>query len=413
MSDINDFVIENGVLKEYKCAGGDVVIPDCVTSIGERAFSGCWRITSIDIPDSVTSIGDGAFFGCDSLKSIVIPNGVTSIGDNAFNGCRSLTSVTIPDSATSIGDHAFYGCSSLTSIVIPDGVTSIGDGAFTGCSNLTSVTIPNGVTSIGDWTFSDCSSLKSIVIPESVTSISEYAFSECRGLADSEGFVIIRSVLYGYCGEAENIVIPDGVTGIGARAFDGCGSLKSVVIPQSVTELEENTFFMCGKMEFLWVKTNAPKQASSYLSENTKLLLALGEEDAIRFYAAASKTRNYKTGVIPSSLVFITDGSWNRYDLELINNGPEFSYRPVARFLAAVDRLRYPVELTAEAKEAYIDLLTANVKKIIPWAEYFNCPWIIKLLIDEGVINDTNRKAVNKLLKASANPDIAAFAESK
>ena len=30
MSDINDFVIENGVLKEYTGPGGDVVIPDGV-----------------------------------------------------------------------------------------------------------------------------------------------------------------------------------------------------------------------------------------------------------------------------------------------------------------------------------------------------------------------------------------------
>lgn len=39
MSDLKDFVIENGVLKKYKGKGGDVVIPDSVTSIGKEAFS--------------------------------------------------------------------------------------------------------------------------------------------------------------------------------------------------------------------------------------------------------------------------------------------------------------------------------------------------------------------------------------
>ena len=34
MSNINDFVIENGVLKKYQGQGGDVVIPEGVTSIG-------------------------------------------------------------------------------------------------------------------------------------------------------------------------------------------------------------------------------------------------------------------------------------------------------------------------------------------------------------------------------------------
>jgi hypothetical protein len=65
----NDFVIKNGVLETYKGKGGTVIMPDCVTSIGEYAFAWCASITSIKIPDSVTSIGDCAFYGCSSLTS--------------------------------------------------------------------------------------------------------------------------------------------------------------------------------------------------------------------------------------------------------------------------------------------------------------------------------------------------------
>ena len=132
------------------------------TSIGERAFSGCFNLTSIVIPDSVTSIGDSAFEDCDSLTSVVIPDSVTSIGGYAFRDCYSLTSVVIPDSVTSIGDYAFSWCSSLTSIVIPDSVTSISDWAFEGCSSLTSVVIPDSVTNIGDSAFEYCSSLTDV-----------------------------------------------------------------------------------------------------------------------------------------------------------------------------------------------------------------------------------------------------------
>ena len=153
MSNINDFVIENGVLKKYQGQGGDVVIPEGVTSIGASAFSGCSSLASVVIPEGVTSIGDEAFYYCQSLTSVVIPEGVTSIGGEAFKYCSSLTSVVIPKGVKSIGNWAFSGCSSLASVVIPEGVTSIGGGAFWDCSSLTSIVIPEGVTSIGVWTF--------------------------------------------------------------------------------------------------------------------------------------------------------------------------------------------------------------------------------------------------------------------
>ncbi|MBQ6346291.1 MAG: leucine-rich repeat domain-containing protein, partial [Clostridia bacterium] len=114
-----DFEIINGILVKYKGAGGDVVIPNSVTVIGEKAFYECDSLTSVSIPDSVTSIGEDAFYRCSSLISVSIPDSVTSIGEDAFYRCSSLISVSIPDSVTSIGEDAFYRCSSLTSVSIP------------------------------------------------------------------------------------------------------------------------------------------------------------------------------------------------------------------------------------------------------------------------------------------------------
>ena len=234
MSNINDFVIENGVLIKYQGPGGDVVIPDGVTRIDDMAFTGCTSLTSVVIPEGVTSIGWTAFWRCSSLASVVIPKGVTSIGGMAFSDCTSLTSVVIPDSVRSIGDSAFSCCTSITSVVIPDSVTSIGDSAFYGCFSLAGV-----------------------VIPESVTEIGDRAFFRCEKLADENGFVIIRNVLYSYQGSKTDVVIPDGVKSISSCAFSEIlifigGSdvsrrtnLTSVVIPESVTSIGDEAFSYC------------------------------------------------------------------------------------------------------------------------------------------------------------------------
>ncbi|MBO7732168.1 MAG: leucine-rich repeat domain-containing protein [Methanobrevibacter sp.] len=185
-----------------------VEIGQCVTSIGDRAFTSCTGLTSVTIGNSVTSIGNEAFYRC-PLTSVTIPNSITTIGSNAFFQCNGLASITIPDSVTSIGDQAFSFCSGLTSVTIGSGVTTIGDYVFQG-SSLTSVTIPDSVTSIGQSAFASCLSLTSATIPNSVTTIGEMAFGFCWGLT--------------------SVTIPDSVTSIEQYAFFKCSGLTSVTV---------------------------------------------------------------------------------------------------------------------------------------------------------------------------------------
>ena len=110
MSSASDFVIENGVLKKYLGPGGDVVIPQGVTEILERAFQDCSKLVSVVIPDGVTGIGALAFISCGNLESVELPASVRKIGDSAFAFCRKLKEVTIPEN-TELGGGLFYACS--------------------------------------------------------------------------------------------------------------------------------------------------------------------------------------------------------------------------------------------------------------------------------------------------------------
>ena len=119
MSSASDFVIENGILKKYVGPGGDVVVPDGVTEIGERAFEDRSDLTSVSLPGSMTTINEWAFCGCHGLTEITFPEKMASIGEGTFFGCFRLTSVTLPESVTSIGNRAFWGCDHLISFVSP------------------------------------------------------------------------------------------------------------------------------------------------------------------------------------------------------------------------------------------------------------------------------------------------------
>ena len=265
-----------------------VTIPECVTEIGNNAFSSCSGLTSVTIGSGVTSIGIQAFYGCDGLTSITIPNSVTSIGASAFQYCTGLTSVTIGSGVTSIGIQAFDNCSGLTSVTIPNSVTSIGDWAFDNCSGLTSITIGNSITSIGSYAFIGCYKLENIYITDiaawcyisgidnlmlygsnnkklylnnelltnlvilgGVTSIGDDAFRGCSELTSvtiGTGVTSIGRSAFGGCSGLTSVTIPSSVTSIGRSAFGGCSGLTSVTIPSSVTSIGSSAFRGCSEL---------------------------------------------------------------------------------------------------------------------------------------------------------------------
>ncbi len=231
----NSNLSNSGELIKYKGQSKNLIIPDFVTSIGEKAFRNCKSLESVTVPDSVKSIGWDAFENCRSLKSITIPNGVTIIGHGVFWGCSRLQSITIPNSVKSIGDCAFYDCRNLQKITMSDTITKIEDDTFYDCIKLQSITIPNSVESIGARAFSGCSSLYNIKIPDSVKSIGWHAFCGCSSL--------------------QNIVIPNSVRQIDKEAFAYCNDLASVTMPKRFKWKKWGIFKHCSLLRIKFTYT--------------------------------------------------------------------------------------------------------------------------------------------------------------
>ncbi len=266
----------------------EVVIENNFVTIGERAFSYCDKLTSINIIcKSVSTLGGvelgyDSFRGCSKLVNINLPEGVTKIDSYAFYNCVNLKTLGIPKSVKTLGYNfapfttiikyagtstewmalrendgktgsmKYYTFSCQDKIVYPSGncgnnvtweinpldncVIISGEGKISDYTSdsrplnlywrnrITKIIINEGIEAIGDFAFCDFETVTSISLPDSVTTIGISAFDGC-GIAD--------------------ITIPNSVATIGNGAFKNCNNLKYISIPNSVTEIGVGAFASC------------------------------------------------------------------------------------------------------------------------------------------------------------------------
>ena len=89
---------------------GALYIDDCLISVNAD------YVGEFVVVPNTHLIADDAFCRARKVSSVVMPNTVTSIGNRAFWMCELLQSITIPASVKYIGDWALSVCTSLTSI---------------------------------------------------------------------------------------------------------------------------------------------------------------------------------------------------------------------------------------------------------------------------------------------------------
>lgn len=150
-----------------------IIIPESVTTIGGTetdgiCFSGCTGLEEVEFKGNKLTEIPGGSFTRSGIKKIIIPESVTSIGERAFEGCESLEEVKLPSGLESLGIAAFTDCKKLKSIKLPDSLTEIGQAAFYGCESLNNVTIPSGVKRLGGYMFAECKSLDTLNLPQDI-----------------------------------------------------------------------------------------------------------------------------------------------------------------------------------------------------------------------------------------------------
>ena len=209
------------------------------------------------IPNSVTTIGARSFSGC-NFASLNIPNGVNTIILQAFSDAH-ITSLTISGSVTKIESLAFQGAD-VGSIVVEEGnpiydsrdncnavIETASNSIIVGCKNTV---FPSSVTSIGLGAFSGYDQ-STITIPNHITTLEQEAFwgSELTSVIIGNGVKIIGDAAFGYCEKLASVTIPENVTTIGIISFLGCRELTSVTIGKNVISIGDGSFYDCEKLK--------------------------------------------------------------------------------------------------------------------------------------------------------------------
>lgn len=159
--ELPDFIVDDGVLVRYTGSAEDVVVPDGVTAIGDKAFFG--------------------FSGRDQVRKVVLPEGLLSIGNESFYNCKNLAEIEMPSTIKRIGYSAFFGQNDgrkckIRRLAFPASLEEIGDFAFDGCQSLEEVTFSEGLKHIGRHAFYH-TSVKRFVLPASIEELGKDALA--------------------------------------------------------------------------------------------------------------------------------------------------------------------------------------------------------------------------------------------
>lgn len=188
-----------------------ITLPEGLKLIGDKAFSGLYKLESVNIPSSVDTIGYNAFASTGIYKNstnwsdnglyidgwlVNVQNtkisefevkegtiGVSNGSDVSFipSRARKITKLTLPSTLRYIGKNSFKQLTLIKEISLGGSLEFIKEGAFAVCSSLEKVNLDEctNLALIGDQAFSQAK-INEITIPESVLEMGELVFNQNR-----------------------------------------------------------------------------------------------------------------------------------------------------------------------------------------------------------------------------------------
>ena len=288
--------------------GGEAGVNDVIvtTSNYKTHFNSNYK--SVQIPSSgtdgnpVTALRNDAFNGLDYLEEIILPDGITKIGERAFKDCVRIKDTGLTDSVAVIGREAYMGCDGITEITVGENVYSIGDRAFSEMENLKTINYLSGATqsgltplSVGSGVFASSGKYAEngmeLVIGTRVSVIVKNLFcstdSEVNGMylttvsfAEGEGARNVTIAGSAFANTAlKNFNSSPRLVELGESAFGHCSALGSVDLSSSnLTEIGSKAFEYSSITEII-------------LSETTKTVGShafSGCEDLVSVYYSAA-----------------------------------------------------------------------------------------------------------------------------
>ena len=277
----SDFVIENGVLKQYKGNDDTVYIPEGVTKIASDAFKDdnyilltdkfCARkivlsstvkeLESYAIPTRTKElvlnegleILDDSALRDSSIKVLKLPSTLKKIGD-AFS--PYVKKITGNCKEVEVTDKTFISAGDLRVLELA-GVKNIPKGLFSECRKITRMSLTGSYAEIKTTDLRKLKKLRAINTSKAIQgNLKEY----CKNLKNNKitvssemkkfgDFFIENKKLVEYTGNSEIVKIPNGVKVIGEEAFAGEINIKKIVMPNTVRKIEKGAFEVCDMLK--------------------------------------------------------------------------------------------------------------------------------------------------------------------